>query len=66
MDDERGFIMLHVDINQHSPQLVGSILDFINAKDNHGINHSLNNCLSSMKSINERRQIMGGFKMETF
>ena len=58
MDDERGFIMLHVDINQHSPQLVGSILDFINAKDNHGVNKSLNNCLSSMKSINERRQIM--------
>ena len=58
MDDERGFIMLHVDINQHSPQLVGSILDFINAKDDHGVNQSLNNCLSSMKSINERRQIM--------
>jgi len=58
MDDERGFIMLHVDINQYSPQLVGSILDFINAKDNHGVNKSLNNCLSSMKNINERRQIM--------
>ncbi len=58
MDDERGFIMLHVDINQYSPQLVGSILDFIIAKDNHGVNQSLNNCLSSMKSINERRQIM--------
>ena len=58
MDDERGFIMLHVDINQHSPQLVGSIFDFINAKDNHGVNKSLNNCLSSMKNINERRQIM--------
>ena len=58
MDDERGFIMLHVDINQYSPQLVGSILDFINAKDNHRVNQSLNNCLSSMKSINARRQIM--------
>ncbi len=58
MDDERGFIMLHVDINQYSSQLVGSILDFINAKDNHGVNKSLNNCLSSMKNINERRQIM--------
>ena len=50
--------MLHVDINQHSPQLVGSILDFIKSKDNSGVNQSLNNCLSSMKSINERRQIM--------
>ena len=58
MDDERGFIMLHVDINQHSPQLVGSILDFLKSKDNYGVNQSLNNCLSSMKSINERRQIM--------
>ncbi len=58
MDDERGFIMLHVDINQHSPQLVGSILDFLESKDNRGINKSLKNCLSSMKSINERRQIM--------
>ena len=58
MDDERGFIMLHVDINQHSPQLVGSILDFSKSKDNSGVNQSLNNCLSSMKSINERRQIM--------
>ena len=58
MDDERGFIMLHVDINQHSPQLVGSILDFIKSKDNSGVNQSLNNCLSSMKGINERRQIM--------
>ena len=50
--------MLHVDINQHSPQLVGSILDFLKSKDNSGVNQSLNNCLSSMKSINERRQIM--------
>ena len=58
MDDERGFIMLHVDINQHSPQLVGSILDFLKSKDNYGVNQSLNNCLSSMKSINKRRQIM--------
>ena len=58
MDDERGFIMLHVDINQYSPQLVGSILDFLKSKDSSGVNQSLNNCLSSMKSINERRQIM--------
>ena len=50
--------MLHVDINQHSPQLVGSILDFLKSNDNSGVNQSLNNCLSSMKSINERRQIM--------
>ena len=58
MDDERGFIMLPVDINQHSPQLVGSILDFLKSKDNIGVNQSLKNFLSSMKGINERRQIM--------
>jgi indoleamine 2,3-dioxygenase len=58
MDDERGFIMLHVDINQHSPQLIGSILDFLKSKNNQEVNQSLNNCLLSMKSINERRQIM--------
>ena len=65
MDDERGFIMLHVDINQHSPQLVGSILDFLKSKDNRGINKSLKNCLSSMKSINEKTNYVAGFKMET-
>ena len=58
MDDERGFIMLHVDINQYSPQLVGSILEFLNSKNSNDVNRSLTNCLSAMKSINERRQIM--------
>ena len=58
MDDERGFIMLHVDINQHSPELVGSIFDFIKSKDENDVNDSLRKCLSSMKKINSRRQIM--------
>lgn len=58
MDDERGFIMLHVDINQHSPDLVGSIFDFLKSKDDKDVNDSLRKCLSSMKKINERRQIM--------
>ncbi len=58
MDDERGFIMLHVDINQYSPQLVGSILDFLKSDDISNVNSSLKNCLSAMKKINERRQIM--------
>ena len=55
MDDERGFIMLHVDINQHSPQLIGSILDFLKSDDNESVNKSLSKCLSAMKKINERR-----------
>lgn len=49
MDDERGFIMLHVDINQHSPDLVGSIFDFLKSKDDKDVNDSLRKCLSSMK-----------------
>ena len=58
MDDERGFIMLHVDINQHSPELVGSILDYLKANEEKSVNLSLSKCLSAMKKINERRQIM--------
>ena len=58
MDDERGFIMLHVDINQHSPELVGSILDYLKADDEKNVNLSLSKCLSAMKKINERRQVM--------
>ena len=58
MDDERGFIMLHVDINQHSPELIGSIFDYLESDDSTGVNNSLKKCLSAMKKINERRQIM--------
>ena len=58
MDDERGFIMLHVDINQHSPELVGSIFDFLESSESKNVNNSLRKCLSAMKKINERRQIM--------
>ncbi len=58
MDDERGFIMLHVDINQYSPDLVGSIFDFLKSNNNDDVNKSLTKCLSTMKNINKRRQIM--------
>ena len=58
MDDERGFIMLHVDINQHSPELVWSILDYLKANEEKSVNLSLSKCLSAMKKINERRQVM--------
>ena len=58
MDDERGFIMLHVDINQHSPELVGSIFNFLKSDNKISVNNSLKQCLSSMRKINERRQIM--------
>ena len=58
MDDESGFIMLYVDINQHSPELVGSILDYLKANEEKSVNLSLSKCLSAMKKINERRQVM--------
>ena len=58
MDDERGFIMLHVDINQYSPDLVGSIFDFLESDDDKSVNNSLKKCLYAMRKINERRQIM--------
>ena len=58
MDDERGFIMLHVDINQNSPELIGSILDYLKADEEKSVNLSLSKCLSAMKKINERRQVM--------
>lgn len=58
MDDERGFIMLHVDMNQYSPELVGSIFDFLKSNNNDDVNKSLTKCLSAMKKINKRRQIM--------
>ena len=58
MDDERGFIMLHVDINQHSPELVGSIFNFLKSDNKISVNNSLKQFLSSMRKINERRQIL--------
>jgi indoleamine 2,3-dioxygenase len=50
MDDERGFIMLHVDINQHSPELIGSILDYLKADEEKSVNLSLSKCLSAIVS----------------
>ena len=58
MDDERGFIMLHVDINQNSPQLIEGILGYLNSNNNTEVNNALNLCLDGMKKVNERRQLM--------
>ena len=41
MDDERGFIMLHVDINQHSPNLVKSVIDAQNSNSDKQLNKAL-------------------------
>lgn len=50
--DEVGFIMLHVYINELSPSLVGSVLDYENK------NESLKLCSDVMKQINKRRREM--------
>ena len=45
-------------INQYSPDLVGSIFDFLESDEDKSINNSLKKCLYAMRKINERRQIM--------
>ena len=59
LPDERGFIMLHVDINQHSPDLIKSLISF---QKNHETiketNKALNLSLKTMRNINKRRQLM--------
>ena len=58
MDDERGFIMLHVDINQHSPNLVKSVIDAQNSSSDKHLNEALDLCYETMIKINDRRQLM--------
>ena len=59
MDDERGFIMLHVDINQHSPDLVKSAFGVANSKKNESsLNKSLKLFANTLKKINKRRRVM--------
>ena len=59
LPDERGFIMLHVDINQYSPDLVKSVISFQkNHKTIKDTNKALSLSLTTMKKINERRQLM--------
>ena len=59
LPDERGFIMLHVDINQYSPDLVKSVISFQkNHKTIKDTNKALSLSLRTMKKINERRQLM--------
>ena len=59
--DETGFIMNHVDINQHSPALVESVMEAlisIEKRDNESLNHWLEKNFNSMVKVNERRKEM--------
>lgn len=52
--DEIGFIMVHVDINSHSPNLIKGIQTCINGNKLHGLELILN----TMEKVNERRKTM--------
>ena len=59
--DETGFIMLHVDINQHSPSLVGSVINTLlclKTNDKSQTEKYLKENYETMKLMNERRREM--------
>ena len=65
MDDERGFIMLHVDINEHSPDLLKGIFETLELTNPPQKNLNDDLLLSklvltydAMKRINARRKVM--------
>src|SRR5210317_354966 len=59
MDDERGFIMLHVDINQYSPDLVKGAFG-VSAKEasEASLTDSVALLSNTMKKMNDRRKLM--------
>ena len=59
--DESGFIMNHVDINQHSPKLVESVLKSLKSieeNNNEELNKNLKQNFHSMELVNDRRKEM--------
>ena len=58
--DEVGFIMLHVDINRYSPNLVGTVMQTIQALHNgaESVGDLLEKNWLTMKQMNERRKEM--------
>ena len=59
--DESGFIMNHVDINQHSPKLVGSVLKSLKSiqeNNDQELNKNLKQNFHSMELVNDRRKDM--------
>lgn len=58
MPDERGFIMLHVDMNQFSPDLISGIQKTLEAAAPDVIGEGLAEVHQAIKAINERRQLM--------
>ena len=58
MPDERGFIMLHVDMNQYSPGLIDGISMALSSEKEVIINEGLHKVLYAISEINERRKLM--------
>ena len=59
--DETGFIMNHVDINQHSPRLVQSVMESIISiknNNNNSLNFWLEENYKAMIKVNDRRKDM--------
>ena len=59
MDDERGFIMLHVDINQYSPDLIKAVFGMINEKaSKKNLSDSIKLMGDTLEKMNSRRKLM--------
>jgi indoleamine 2,3-dioxygenase len=59
MDDERGFIMLHVDINQYSPDLVKSVFGITqNSENPEQLAENIALMGSTLNHMNSRRKLM--------
>jgi indoleamine 2,3-dioxygenase len=60
-EDENGFIMLHVDINQYSPDLISAIRSTLQGLvefDPVYVSKGLRQCYETMVKINQRRKLM--------
>ena len=67
LPDERGFIMLHVDINEHSPELLSGVFSTLELLHNRedsstfsedDVYKNLDKCHRAMRKVNERRKVM--------
>ena len=67
LPDERGFIMLHVDINEHSPELLSGVFSTLELLQNRedsstfsddDVYKNLDKCHRAMRKVNERRKVM--------
>ncbi|MEK9913209.1 MAG: hypothetical protein VW580_04730, partial [Flavobacteriaceae bacterium] len=58
MDDERGFIMLHVDINQYSPDLVKAVYGIVENENRDDLNRDVHLLADTLNKMNDRRRLM--------